>query len=310
MDCLRAENCSSCIRIVNCAWCLDERFQSISGRKCDYPQILFQDGCPSNLIFNPINTVEIIEELELDQEKNSPNTDVSFAKTNSFKDLINNKTILSRSNRNQLSQRKKRNLVNQEDKLVQLKPDKIKLKVRPNTKVRFNLTFNQAEKYPVDVYYLMDLTYSMKDHRDALIKQAEKISESMSDITTKFRLGFGSFVDKVTMPYSNMLPQKLENPCNQNIPCVRAYGYKNHLSLTNDSKLFLEKVKEAKLSGNLDNAEGGFDALIQIIACKNQIKWNHFSRKIILFATDSLFHYAGDGKVCLINFLQLNRSAD
>ena len=53
------------------------------------------------------------------------------------------------------------------------------------------------------------------------------------------------------MPYSNMLPSKLDNPCNQNIPCIRAYGYKNHLSLTNDSKLFLEKVKEAKLSGNL-----------------------------------------------------------
>lgn len=70
----------------------------------------------------------------------------------------------------------------------------------------------------------------------------------MNDITSKFRLGFGSFVDKVVMPYSNMLPQKLKNPCTKDF-CIPAYGFKNHLSLTNDSKLFLEKVKESQLSG-------------------------------------------------------------
>ena len=51
------------------------------------------------------------------------------------------------------------------------------------------------------------------------------------------------------------------------------------------------------MQSNLDNAEGGFDALIQVINCKKEINWNYPSRKIILFATDSLFHYAGDGKL-------------
>lgn len=66
---------------------------------------------------------------------------------------------------------------------------------------------------------------------------------------TLFRLGFGSFIDKVTMPYSNMLPHKLQNPCKENAACVPAYGFRNHLGLTKDVALFLEQVKQARLSG-------------------------------------------------------------
>lgn len=229
---------------MNCAWCLDERFDPVTGGKCDYPQSLIKDGCLSNLIYNPENSVEVVEEQEnriSGDALSRPADPKSFVKkrvTNrmSFKDEIDQFTgkgrmdrlMRDRLHRNQLKPTKssKRNVVNQNDKLVQLKPDKIRLKVRQNTKIRFNLTFDQAEKYPLDFYYLTDLTYSMKDHQEALVKQAEKISASMADITTKFRLGFGSFVDKVTMPYSNMLPAKLENPCSANIPCIKAYGYK------------------------------------------------------------------------------------
>jgi integrin beta 1 len=99
------------------------------------------------------------------------------------------------------------------------------------------------------------------------------------------------------MPYSNMLPHKLLNPCKENFACVPAYGFHNHLSLTKNMSLFLDEVKKARLSGNLDNAEGGFDAIMQVISCKKEIKWRKMARKIILFATDGIFHYAGDGKV-------------
>lgn len=307
LDCLKAENCSSCIQIQNCAWCIEESFEPKSGKRCDYQNDLIKDGCPSDKIYNPKNEIRIIEEL--DQSESVSNENDLFKPINneisyksSFREFIDKEgnKLYSRSNRNKPKPKnklKRQDPFSQDDKLVQLKPDKIKLRIRPNSKIRFNLTFQQAEKYPLDVYYLMDLTYSMKDHLNALIKLADKISDSMVDITTRFRLGFGSFVDKVVMPYSNMLPQKLNNPCNANVPCIKAYGYRNHLSLTNDSFLFLEKVKEAKLSGNLDNAEGGFDALVQVISCKKEINWNYPSRKIILFATDSLFHYAGDGKL-------------
>lgn len=119
----------------------------------------------------------------------------------------------------------------------------------------------------------------------------------MFNITKNFRLGFGSFIDKVVMPYANMVTEKLNNPCIDSIQCASPYGFKNHLSLMNNITLFTEEVSKTPLSANLDNAEGGFDAIMQVITCKDIINWNDLSRKIILFATDSIFHYAGDGKL-------------
>ena len=36
------------------------------------------------------------------------------------------------------------------------------------SRVRFNVTYRQAVDYPVDLYYLMDLSYSMKDDKQKL----------------------------------------------------------------------------------------------------------------------------------------------
>lgn len=178
---------------------------------------------------------------------------------------------------------------------TQLKPQHIKLTLRPKQPVTFTLSFRQAEDYPVDLYYLMDLTWSMKDHKAKLAQLANILAASMFNITKNFKLGFGSFIDKVVMPYASMVPARLENPCGEDFTCSPPYGFRNHLSLTNDISKFVDKVSNASLSANLDNAEGGFDAIMQVVVCKDHIKWRDRSRKIILFATDSIFHYAGDG---------------
>ncbi|GFQ73029.1 integrin beta-PS [Trichonephila clavata] len=179
---------------------------------------------------------------------------------------------------------------------IQLKPQKLKLSLRPGDPTTFKVTFRQAEDYPVDLYYLMDLTFTMKKHKETLAELADTIAESMNNVTKNFRLGFGSFIDKVVMPYVDMVPDRLRNPC-RDIYCNSPYGFRNHLSLNDDVTLFTKEVSRANLSGNLDNAEGGFDAIMQVIVCKEKIKWNERSRKIILFATDGIFHYAGDGKL-------------
>uniref|UniRef100_A0A1W7RAE7 Integrin beta n=1 Tax=Hadrurus spadix TaxID=141984 RepID=A0A1W7RAE7_9SCOR len=178
---------------------------------------------------------------------------------------------------------------------IQLKPQHIKLSLRSKEPTSFTLSFRQAEDYPVDLYYLMDLTWSMREHKNKLAQLADVLADSMFNITKNFQLGFGSFIDKVVMPYASMVPSRLENPCGGDFPCVPPYGFQNHLSLTSNVSAFIDEVSNASLSGNLDNAEGGFDAVMQVIVCKDQIKWNEQSRKIILFATDSIFHYAGDG---------------
>lgn len=151
---------------MNCAWCFDKSFDSITGKKCDLYEQLVKDGCPSPLIYNPVNTIEVIDELgdtDYEELENKPETSSLESNKLATKDTknANSDKVLRRSNKSP----KKRNADDLDDKLVQLKPDKIRLQIRPHTKVRFNLTFEQAKKYPLDIYYLMDLTYSMKDHR-------------------------------------------------------------------------------------------------------------------------------------------------
>ena len=57
------------------------------------------------------------------------------------------------------------------------------------------------------------------------------------------------------------------------------------------------KVRSAKVSGNLDAPEGGFDAIMQAIVCEKEIAWRTNARRLLVFSTDAGFHYAGDGKV-------------
>jgi integrin beta 1 len=68
--------------------------------------------------------------------------------------------------------------------------------------------YAQAEDYPVDLYYLMDLSKSMEDDKDKLSDLGIQLAETMKNITSNFKLGFGSFVDKVVMPYVSTVPKK------------------------------------------------------------------------------------------------------
>lgn len=57
-------------------------------------------------------------------------------------------------------------------------------------------------------------------------------------------------------------------------------------------------MERAKVSGNLDAPEGGFDAIMQAVVCPN-IGWRKHARRLLVFSTDAGFHYAGDGKVII-----------
>lgn len=70
------------------------------------------------------------------------------------------------------------------------------------------MQYSQAEDYPVDLYYLMDLSKSMEDDKEKLSSLGGTLSIEMQKITSNFRLGFGSFVDKVLMPYVSTVPKK------------------------------------------------------------------------------------------------------
>merc|ERR1719336_2623645 len=69
------------------------------------------------------------------------------------------------------------------------------------------------------------------------------------------------------------------------------------MRLSTDTSSFAMEVKGAQVSGNLDAPEGGFDAIMQAIACKDIIGWRDRARRLLVFSTDAGFHYAGDGKL-------------
>jgi protocadherin alpha len=54
----------------------------------------------------------------------------------------------------------------------------------------------------------MDLSFSMKDDKDTLQTLGWNLKELMKKFTSDFRLGFGSFVDKVSRPYTSTLRAK------------------------------------------------------------------------------------------------------
>lgn len=70
------------------------------------------------------------------------------------------------------------------------------------------LSYSKAEDYPVDLYYIMDLSYTMERYKDKLSELGGEIAEAMRKLTSNFRLGFGSFVDKVELPMTNTVPTK------------------------------------------------------------------------------------------------------
>lgn len=96
-----------------------------------------------------------------------------------------------------------------------------------------------------------------------------RLADEMRKITKDVRLGFGSFVDKVLMPYVNTLEERLQSPC---FGCESPYSFKHRLSLTTSTNEFGLKVNATNISGNLDEPEGGLDAMMQAIVCQVKLE--------------------------------------
>ncbi|XP_069828281.1 integrin beta-7 isoform X4 [Dendropsophus ebraccatus] len=184
-----------------------------------------------------------------------------------------------------------------EDTVTQLAPQKVYLKLRPGEKRTFSVRFKRAEGYPIDLYYLMDLSYSMKDDLENVKKLGSDIQKVLHKVTKSVRIGFGSFVDKTVLPYVNTVKWHMQNPCpSRTERCQPPFSYRHVLSLTSNLTLFQQRVSAENISGNLDTPEGGFDAILQAAVCTDHIGWRNVTR-LLVFASDDVFHMAGDGKL-------------
>ncbi|KAM5153290.1 integrin beta-2 [Mantella aurantiaca] len=183
---------------------------------------------------------------------------------------------------------------------IQLTPERIKLQLRPGKTGEFEVKFRRAEGYPVDLYYLMDLSFSMFDDLQNVKNLGEELLNALNQITKSAQIGFGSFVDKTVLPFVSTHPEQLKNPCpDKTIPCQPPFSFKHILPLTTNGALFRNKVGEQSISGNLDSPEGGLDAMMQVAVCGEKIGWRNVTR-LLVYATDDGFHIAGDGKLAAI----------
>ncbi|KAG5882993.1 hypothetical protein JTB14_004332 [Gonioctena quinquepunctata] len=177
---------------------------------------------------------------------------------------------------------------------TQIMPQRIEISLRKGESHELKFKYKVASNYPVDLYYIMDLSSSMSEHKKTLAELGVQLGQAMKNITTNFKLGFGSFIDKVELPFISTVPAKLKEPC---AGCAPPYSFKNHLALSSNYEEFKTQVESAKVSGNLDSPEGGLDAIMQAIVCKKKIQWRDQARHLIVFSTDAEFHIAGDGKL-------------
>ncbi|XP_024070209.3 integrin beta-1 isoform X1 [Terrapene carolina triunguis] len=265
-DCIKAnaKSCGECIQAgPNCGWCKAQKFLQEgepTSARCDDLAALKSKGCSPDEIENPRGTKGVLKNKEV---------------TNRSKDTTEK--------------------LKPED-ITQIQPQQLVLKLRTGEPQTFSLKFKRAEDYPIDLYYLMDLSYSMKDDLENVKSLGTALKTEMEKITSDFRIGFGSFVEKTVMPYISTTPAKLRNPCTGDQNCTSPFSYKNVLNLTSEGRLFNELVGKQHISGNLDSPEGGFDAIMQVAVCGTQIGWRNVTR-LLVFSTDAGFHFAGDGKL-------------
>uniref|UniRef100_A0A671DT89 Integrin beta n=1 Tax=Rhinolophus ferrumequinum TaxID=59479 RepID=A0A671DT89_RHIFE len=180
---------------------------------------------------------------------------------------------------------------------TQLAPQRVRVTLRPGEPQQLRVRFLRAEGYPVDLYYLMDLSYSMKDDLEFVRQLGHALLVRLQEVTHSVRIGFGSFVDKTVLPFVSTVPSKLRHPCPTRLEhCQPPFSFHHVLSLTGDAKAFEREVGRQNVSGNLDSPEGGFDAILQAALCQKQIGWRNVSR-LLVFTSDDTFHTAGDGKL-------------
>nr|XP_020660743.1 integrin beta-4 isoform X2 [Pogona vitticeps] len=188
-------------------------------------------------------------------------------------------------------------------KKTQVSPQKMKLRLRAGEESNFNMAVFEPLESPVDLYILMDFSYSMSDDLNNLKKMGQQLANFLTDLTDDYTIGFGKFVDKVTTPQTDMRPERLREPWTDADP---PFSFKNVIRLTHDIDKFSNELIKERISGNLDSPEGGFDAILQTAVCRDHIGWRNDSTHLLVFSTESAFHYEADGANVLAGILRRN----
>lgn len=174
---------------------------------------------------------------------------------------------------------------------VQLTPQRVSMTMIPQQEQFVSFDIALAD-IPVDIYFVMDQSYSMKEHKKNLQETTNKLAVEIDKLTPNFRIGFGSFSDKPTPPFAADISY-YRSEKHRPTP----YAFHHQLALTKNTTDFRRKVADAITAGNVDSPESGLDALMQALTCEHIIGWNKEVRRVVIFITDKGPHYALDGQL-------------
>lgn len=181
---------------------------------------------------------------------------------------------------------------------IQIKPQRIRIRLAPNSALRnVMIHYKVAKNFPLDLYFLHNPSMSLENLVTNFTEIADDIVNEISNLTTNFRLGSGTAMDKVIAPFVHRDPEYLLHPCNiQNMECDNPYSFLHRKSFTANTAEFKDVFSKVNHSGNQDIGEGMFDGLMQVMVCGDKIGWRNKARRMVVYATDVNFHQAGDGR--------------
>ena len=185
----------------------------------------------------------------------------------------------------------------------QVSLETISLKLRVGEPLTFTVSVKAAEDFPLDLYMLMDLSGSFEGDLIVVKGLAPQLPLALRNVSSDFLIGFGTFVDKPSLPYTSSVQKNTihnvsgQPSCDAKKLCAKPFDYEHIVSLTNSSDLFNSLVQETVISSNVDDPEDPLGAMLQAVVCKGLVGWRENSRKILLIMTDDVLHTAGDGRL-------------
>ncbi|XP_045082644.1 integrin beta-4-like isoform X2 [Coregonus clupeaformis] len=188
-------------------------------------------------------------------------------------------------------------------KRPQVAPQEMSMTLLPGEEREIEMEVFEPAKGPLDLYILMDFSNSMEDDLDNLKRMGAELAELVGKLSDDYTIGFGKFVDKVVEPQTDMRPSKLAQPWPNSDP---PFSFRNVITLTSDLPSFTQKLQKERISGNLDAPEGGFDAILQAAVCGEKIGWRDHATHLLVFSTESAFHYEADGANVLAGIMPRN----
>ena len=186
---------------------------------------------------------------------------------------------------------------NELDKDNQVTLESLNVKLRVGEPLDFTVSVKAAEDFPLDIYMLMDLSGSFKNDLDVVKSLAPQLPLALQDVSSDFLIGFGSFVDKPSLPYVSSVQINGRVDFYYFHKSAIPFNYEHVVSLTNSSDNFNSSIQKTIISNNVDNPEDVLGAMLQAVVCKDLVGWREKSRKILLVMTDDVIHTAGDGRL-------------